>query len=176
MRIAANILVLSVVLLLSCSSSTAQPRPTPAITTKFTNTEIDNKITAYRSVHSKNVHPSVTLQAQFVKDFPNSHDLEWEEAAGIYEVEFEIGRTDYKAYYDTNANLLMYVVEIYSSELPAVVLNAAIAKYPDYKFERDAKKIYKGSNILYSAEMEKGKMEVKLVLTAEGNILKETID
>ncbi|WP_163358224.1 membrane lipoprotein lipid attachment site-containing protein [Dysgonomonas sp. 25] len=167
------ILFLSAVLLLaSCQKTMAQP--SPAISTKYSDTEIEKMIRLYHSKYAQDVAPSGELSARFVADFPNARDVEWEMAQNIYEVDFEIGHVDYEAYYDKEGNLLSYSFEIYESDLPAVVKNATIAKYPDYVFE-DMTRIYKGTKILYKVEIEREK-NVELLVLDNGTIIKEKND
>jgi hypothetical protein len=103
--------------------------------------------------------------------------VEWETDGDIYEVEFEVKFRDYEAYYDVKENLLMYVQEIYHSELPAIVKNAAESKYPKYRFE-DIDKIRQGSEVFYKIEMERksSDLEVKLLIKDDGAILEEKLD
>lgn len=163
--------VLSLICVLSFQFTAAQP----TMSSKYTDTEVDGMIRAYKTSHSKDVRPSVVLQQQFIKDFPKARDIEWEVAANIYEAEFEIGRTDYKAYYDRNAGLLMYIQEVRGSELPAIVKNGAEAKYPNYKFD-DIKRIVKGKEIFYQVEMKKEQLEIKATFRENGTFVKEILD
>lgn len=160
--------------LISCQSISAQPNP--AITKKHSNADIERMIDAYRGTAHRDIYPVTNLQQQLTKDFPKSKDIEWETGADIYEVEFEIGWTDYKAYYDNEANLLMYTVDIRESELPAVVKNAATSKYVNYKFD-DIKKIVKGTDTFYKVEMEKrNSADIKATFRPDGTFIKEVYD
>ncbi|MDR2125990.1 MAG: PepSY-like domain-containing protein [Prevotellaceae bacterium] len=149
----------------------------PAISTQYSNEEIAKMIEKYKFSHSHDVVPPVGLQQKFKSDFPKSHDVEWETDGDIYEVEFDLRLKDYKVYYDSAGNILMIVQEIFRSELPSVVKNAAKAKYPEYSFE-DIDKISRGSEVFYKIEMERflSDLEVKLLIKSDGVILKETID
>ena len=169
------VVFLSLVLacLISCQTATAQPMP--AISKKYSDAEIEKMIVAFKTTREKDVYPTTGQQQQFGKDFPNARDIEWEIAANVYEVEFEIGYTDYKAYYDESANLIMYIVDIRESDLPAIVKNAAMSKYPNYKFD-DIEKVVKGSETFYKVEMEKGKSEIKAVFNPNGIFVKEVFN
>lgn len=158
---------------LSCQVISAQPQP--KLTNKYTNDQIEGFIQQYRTSHSKDIRPSDNFQQQLTKDFPNAKDIDWETAAEIYEVEFEIGRTDYKAFYDNNANLLMYILEIREADIPAIVKNTASSKYPNYKIE-DSKKIVKSNGVFYTIEMEKNDMEIKATYNENGTFIKEILD
>jgi len=159
--------------IISCQNIVAQP--TPVITQKYTNDEIGAMINKYKASHARDIRPAMNFKQQLVKDFPDSRDIEWETVADIYEAEFEIGHTDYKAYYDKEANLLMYVLEIREADIPAIVKNTAISKYPNFKID-EALKIVKGTETLYRIELEKNDMDVKATFRENGTFIKEIID
>jgi hypothetical protein len=145
----------------------------PAISTRYSDEEIIQKIKTYKASHSHDVVPPATLQQKFRADFPKASDVEWETDGGIYEVEFDVRFKDCKAYYDAAGNLLMTVEETYLSELPAVVKNAAEAQYPKYHFE-DIEKIRRGTDVFYKIEMEHRDMEVKLLIRPEDGLVPES--
>ena len=163
----------TVIVAFSVSCLNAQGKP--KITNKYSNTEIENLLNANKMTHSRNVIPTTQLTQRFVTDFPKTNDVEWELGADVYEVEFEVGFTDHKAYYDNQGNLLMYKYDIKSSELPTSINNIVTTKYPGYKFE-DIEKIQRGTEILYKIEVEKGDYEVKLLLKSDGTIVNEYFD
>jgi hypothetical protein len=165
-----NLLTLTLVLLISCQSALAQPNP--SITKKYTNAEIEKFMDGYKALRSQDTYPSSTLQQQLTKDFPNAKDIDWETAANVYVADFEIGRTDYKAYYDTDGNLLAYSIDIRESQVPAIVKNAASSKYPNCKMD-DSKKIIQGTEVFYKVEMEKHKFEAKALFSQNGTFIKE---
>lgn len=167
-----SLIFLSLILacLISCQIATAQP--IPIMSKKYSDGEIEKMINDYKATRQRDVQPTIDQQQQFSKDFPNARDVEWEVAANVYEVEFEIGRVDYKAYYDESANLIMYTIEIKEVDLPAIVKNAAMSKYPNYKFD-DIKKVVRGSETFYKVEMEKGKSDIKAIFKQEGTFIKQ---
>jgi hypothetical protein len=155
----------------------ASAQANPAISNEYSNEEIVRMIKKYKNAHSRDVVPSVTLHQKFQADFPKARDVEWETDGNVYEVEFEVKFRDCKVYYDAKGNLLMHVREIYRSELPAIVKNAAENKYPKYNFE-DIEKVRRGTEIFYKIEME-GKSsdsEVKLLIGEDGTISEERFD
>lgn len=128
-----------------------------------------------RDSDSHDIAPHESLRLKFAKDFPKARDIDWELGANIYEVEFEIGRIDYKAYYDADANLLMYKHDITSTALPQVIKNTVSSKYPQYRYD-DVEKILRGSEVFYKIELERGESDVKLVVDKKGNILNKYFD
>jgi hypothetical protein len=159
---------------LSVQATTAQS-PAPAISDAYSNEAIAEMIREHRTSHSRDVMPPAKPATKFKADFPKASDVEWEVADSIYEVEFDVRFRDWKAYYDAEGNLLMTVEEIYRSELPAVVKNAAEAKYPKYHFE-DIDKIRRGTEVFYKIEMERHDTEVELLIQSNGTITEEKID
>lgn len=164
-----KIFILILLSLVLCKEGMAQ---SPAISKKYSNTEIDRLVSGYKNSRSRDVIPANNLKSQFSKDFPNARDIDWEKTATIYKVEFEIGRVDYEAYYDNDANLLMYKIDIKEYDMPAVVKNAAMSKYPNYKFE-DIEKIVRGSETFYKVEMEKDNTDIKANFDPRGIFIKE---
>jgi len=149
----------------------------PAISTRYSNSEIAQMVREYRMADARDVAPPNNLQQKFLTDFPNASDVEWETAGSIYEVDFEVRFRDFKAFYSNDGNLLMVVEEIRRSALPAVVKNAAEAKYPKYRIE-DIRKIRRGTETVYKVDMEKSfsDMEVTLFVKSDGVVLDERID
>jgi hypothetical protein len=148
----------------------------PAVSTKYSDGQIETQIRSYRAANARDVFPNETLSQQLKKDFPTARDIEWETAAGIYEAEFEIKQNDYKAFYDADGNLLMYAFEIRLSEVPAIIRNAAKSKYPKFKLDRDAKKIVMGTKVLYRVTAESGETEIEATFNADGSFAKEQYD
>lgn len=147
----------------------------PAISTRYTNEKIAQLVKAHKASHPRDVAPPENLRQKLHADFPSASDVEWEASDSLYEVEFDVRFSDWKAYYDAEGNLLMTVEELFRYELPAVVKNAAKAKYPKYRIE-DIRKIRCGTALFYKVEMELRDAEVELLLQPNGETLSEKID
>jgi len=171
-------LLTAIVLLLFCQNGLAQTptsAPAPAISTKYDNAQIEKMIQSFRMEYSRDIMPPELLHQKFMQDFPENYDVEWETAANLYEVEFEIRGADYNAYYDGQANLIMYKYDIYMSDLPDLITNKVKSDYPDYRFD-DMEKILRGTEVLYKIELEKGDYDVKLLLKDDGTIINKMVD
>ena len=166
-----KILVLSLICLVSYQAIMAQS----SFSNKYTDIEIDRMVNKYEKAHSKDIKPTTIFEQRLSKDFPKAKYIKWETAINVYEAEFEIDRIDHKAYYDKNANLIAYLYEISESALPAIVKNAAQAKYPNYEFE-DIKKVIKQAGVQYIVEMEKKDKEVKAIFKENGTFVKVLFD
>lgn len=178
MKTLRGIYVIVLVGLLSLVGAKAQAQVSPSVSAKYSVAQIDEMYRNHKMSGPQNTFPSQELNAKFMKDFPNARDIEWEKTEYLYEVEFEIGRIaskDFKVYYDTSGQLLMYEEEISTRDIPTVVKNGALAKYPNFRIE-DACKIVKGKETFYEVELEKGDLEVKLTLNSMGSIISEIVD
>lgn len=148
------------------------------VATEYSVEQIDKLYKNHKMYNPRDTQPSVELNNKFLRDFPNARDIDWEKSEVLYEVEFEIGRLpgrDYEAYYDMKGQLVMYKQEISVRDLPAVVKNGALGKYPNFSIE-DASKIVKGKEVFYKVELEKGEFDVKIVLDTKGAIVNEIMD
>lgn len=175
MKVLTVLFAACIMLSVSCTHVKADG-PQPVVSKKYTNLEIEQIVRSYKSSNSKDIRPSDNLMNKFKADFPKATDLDWEVASEVYQVEFEIGFTDYEAYYDKDGELLAYTQEYSQNLLPAVVINAVIAKYPDYNFE-DVKKRVSGDRITYKIELEKKRgQDIKIVVNPDGTIVNEWID
>ena len=147
----------------------------PSVSKKYSNDEIEKMVQAFKMDYSHHVMPTELLMQKFRKDFPGAYDIEWEKAAGLYEVEFEIRGADYEAYYDEQGNLIMFKHDTYQSDLPNLIKKQVKAQYPNYHFD-DIDRIVKGTNVLYKIEMERGDMDVRIIIKEDGTILNQMTD
>jgi|GEM_PF-603893 len=141
----------------------------------YTDAEIDALLLAYhqgrsRDIHSSNVPSAVTTA--FKKEFKTAKDVEWEYLDNVYNVEFEVSKVDYEAWYVNNGFRLMYMKEILNSSVKAVVKNAIKKQYPDYKVE-DSYYFKKGTIIGYIVELEHNRTdaEITVVYKNDGTFL-----
>jgi hypothetical protein len=148
---------------------------TPAISTRYSDSEIIALIQNYKRSRERDVFAEGMLLEKFQRDFPKAHGIDWETNGEIYEVEFDLKVRDFAAFYDKDGHLLMYRQDIRERELPAIVKTAAEAKYPKYRFE-DIEKIIRGTETLYKLEMEYKDTEVTVFVTGGGKIVTEKID
>jgi len=175
MKVLSALMVVCFMISVSCTPLKAD-QPQPPVSKKYSNEQIELMVRSYKSSNSTDVRPPENIISKFKSDFPKATDIDWEIGADVYEVEFEIGFTDYEAYYDKNAELLSYTCEYPQKELPALVVNAVIAKYPDYNFE-DVKKTVSGDNVTYKIELEKKRgQDIKVILRSDGTVIREWID
>lgn len=111
--------------------------------------------------------PSVVVNA-FNSSFKNATDVEWEKKNNLYEVDFDINRTDFTALIDPKGTLVMQKQDLNIRSLPAAVKSAVNAKYKGYRID-DADLLQKAGKRYYQLELEgNAKMDQKIVLTDTG--------
>ena len=144
----------------------------PNVSKNYSVAEVDSLYLLHRSEHKQHVSPPISLLPIFDQDFPNAKDVECEESSYLYRIEFEIGNDDYKAFYDKNNQLVFYRCEISRSDLPAVVKNAILNKYPNFKI--DDVDVYNKANVLsYEVEIKKDKFKYNIEVSDAGLVLSE---
>lgn len=111
--------------------------------------------------------PSVVLNT-FQQQFAKADEVEWEKENGQYVVEFELGKTDHKAWLDATGKLLMHGPAIPEKELPDAVKAAIQRDYATYDLD-DVYRIEDNSAAHFAVEMEKGKDEMTIVYRADGS-------
>ena len=166
---AKTIFILSALLIISCTT-TAQ---NPVVSTVHSDSEITALIQNFRQSRTREVSPTIVLAQRFQQDFPNARrGADWYTNNDVFKVEFEVGRRDFTAFYDQDGNLLLFRQEIRRSELPAVVRTAAENALPNYRIERDAYKIVKGTQTFYKIEMERFRSnDIILFVKSDGSIM-----
>lgn len=154
---------------------------TPTSTTSYSYEETSALVMQFENGNfhdiTENQVPSEILTA-FGRDFQNVHDIEWEVGLtneNIYNVEFEANRRDYEAFYENTGTLLMYVTEIWWSEVPQAVKNGVYERYSGYEVD-DVDKITAGNTIIYQVDLEKGERELYVHFTENGVFISEGVD
>lgn len=136
--------------------------------------EIKLKIAQYYSAPSSSSQSVTNIQTAFNEKFPNATDVEWKVSNNVYEIDFEINHVDYEAWYDSDANLLMYKYDIANSELPQEVLSAMTNDYPGYVLD-ESEKVYKGNMIGYYLDLKKNKTEVHAFYKDNGTFISKNL-
>ena len=164
--------------MLTFISLTINAQTIPTVSLKYTGEQIRALYKEHKKSRSHDVVAPTNLIEKFDKDFPKARDVDWEKSAILYEVEFEIGwfnSTDYKAFYDMEGNLVLYKQEISTRDLPAIVKNAVLSKYPNFRID-DTEQIVAGKDALYRVSLEKGDTDLKILLGHDGTIINEYFD
>ena len=154
------------------TTSTSMEKPTPTSTTTIT------------------VPPAI--QTTFTTQYPTSTNvlwskydtmtvvpIDWEMAgwttmdADDYLVRFDMDNENYYAWYDSDGNWIgsAYVLKDHT-QLPAAVNTVITNKYAGYSITGVNREFQK-DKVAYEIEMKKDNSKVKLLVDADGNIIKE---
>ena len=114
----------------------------------------------------------------FVKNKYGDFDIDnakyTEESGKItYYLNGEITDMDNEFWFDDKNQLLKHKQDLRNSEIPVLVLNAAVAGFSGFEI-RDADLTEEGANTTYELELRKSKEKVHVTFNPEGKILKTT--
>lgn len=110
--------------------------------------------------------PSV-VENTFESHFPNAMDVEWEAHGNDFEVDFEMGKTDYSARIDNAGTMLGYKYEISNTEIPASIITALNTEYSNKEWD-DPEILVNGENSYYQIEIDGFLKDKKIVLDSTG--------
>jgi hypothetical protein len=105
--------------------------------------------------------PAVVLNA-FQQKFPKAKDVEWEKKSQYYEVSFELGWkfTDHEVWISPEGRIIQHQEDISTNDLPKAIKDVIRTKYKGFRIE-DVDRIYRGKEVIYQVELEKGREELK---------------
>lgn len=145
-----------------------------SLSKSYTDEQIREKVAGYYATPSARAIPGDPVKEAFGKQFHGARDVEWEYSNGVYEVDFEIGDTDYEAWYDEDAQLIMYKFDSRAANLPAAVQKAIAVNYPGYRID-DVEKVFKGSTVGYHIEIESRKNEIEVYYLEDGTFVANSL-
>ncbi|GAB4492063.1 MAG: hypothetical protein OHK0045_18910 [Raineya sp.] len=117
--------------------------------------------------------PSSIISA-FQSKFPNAKDIEWEMDNSDFEVNFEIGKVEWSAKFDSGGKLLETEQEINVSQIPQNVRQAIESEYPNCKIEEAEQVTLADNSVVYEIEVEKDKKSFEVQVSIDGKILKKS--
>jgi len=144
------------------------------------------------STTTKTVSVPATIQTSFTTQYPTATNviwtnydsqvvvpIDWEMAgwtaldADDYLVRFDLDNENYYAWYDNDGNWVgsAYVLKDYT-QLPAPVNTLVTSKYAGYNIT-SVNREFKKDKVAYEIELKKDDSKVKLLVDADGNIIKE---
>lgn len=126
-------------------------------------------------------YPTATNVVWTQYDVASTAPIDWEMAGWTmldnndYLVRFDMDNENYYAWYDSDGNWIgsAYVMED-PTQLPPAVTTAVNNKYSGYTIDNVNREFQK-DRIAYEIEMKKEDSKVKLLVDADGNILKEKV-
>jgi hypothetical protein len=116
---------------------------------------------------------SEKVKAAFSEKFPDAKKVKWdyEENEG-WEAEFKLNGVEYSTTCDEDGEWLETEHEVDLSEIPPVVKATLDIEFKDYKVE-ESEISETASGKVYEFEIEKGKIEIEVVIDPEGKIVKQ---
>ena len=103
--------------------------------------------------------------------YPNAKSVEWEkEGNNEYEAEFKIDRKEVSVVFDQNGQWLATEKEISKKMLPSAVIKSVKDNFVGYRIDEAEKIEMANGSIYYEVEIEKGKSEWEILLSADGTI------
>lgn len=118
--------------------------------------------------------PSVILNSLKEK-FPKAEDVEWEIEGDLYNVEFDIGRTDHELWFDRTGKITKHEEDIRQSDLPAPIAETIKRDFGKYRVS-DVKRVQSENTTVYRLELESTLEEWKVTFAADGKVLEKRED
>ena len=116
--------------------------------------------------------PESVLTA-FAKMFPNATEVEWAmEDEDIWEAEFTVNETSIEAEFSTEGNWLQTETELHKVDVPEMVTEAILAKYPKCEW-REFEEVRSENFLAYEVEIIYQGEEIELMVTGSGEILED---
>lgn len=184
----------AIIALASCKPSYKATDKSRTTTTDTTSTSMDKPTPTTDTVSTKTTTITVppAIQTTFTTQYPTSTNvlwskydtmtvvpIDWEMAgwttmdADDYLVRFDMDKENYYAWYDSDGNWIgsAYVLKDHT-QLPAAVNTVITNKYAGYSIIGVNREFQK-DRVAYEIEMKKDNSKVKLLVDADGNIIKE---
>lgn len=140
--------------------------PEIPVSDNYTDEEIDALLLAYERGRDIDVRPSdlpTVLSTTFANQFSGAYDVEWERVDNIYKVEFEIGNTEYEAWYVENGVILMFIQEVRFNTVPTAVQNSVSSQYNGYMVD-GCDYFQKGTVKGYIVDLENNRTDAELTV------------
>ncbi len=114
------------------------------------------------------------VKAGFASKYPNSKVEEWEKEGDEYEAEFHLNKVEYSAVFTADGTFKELEQEIKTSELPKTVTDYCTKTFVGYKLSEAAKIMDANENVMFEAEMSKGKEHFDAIFDSQGSFLKKS--
>jgi uncharacterized membrane protein YkoI len=129
-------------------------------------------ILAFTSIGDK--APKKVLDA-FANKFPNANDVKWEkENETEWEAEFKMDKIEYSSNFLEDGTWKETEHEIDEKDIPLNVKKSLMESFPGFEIE-EAEISETPNEIIYEFEIEKGEVEMSVVMTTDGKIVKQEI-
>jgi Putative beta-lactamase-inhibitor-like, PepSY-like len=109
------------------------------------------------------------VQKAFEEAFSSIEEVQWEMERGLFEAEYEIDGMEFGIYFNSDGIIIAREKEINPEDLPPAVLNVIEQEYAGFEFD-DVEMIEYEDGVQYEIELETEKVEVELLIDADGTI------
>ncbi|MEN7550501.1 PepSY-like domain-containing protein [Rapidithrix thailandica] len=124
---------------------------------------------------SKSEVPSVVLNA-FQQRFEQAKKIEWERKGEVYEVEFDMGLTEFEAWLDHSGQFLRIKEELFGKDLPEGIKSKIASEFVNFRID-DVDKIDEKGKITYKVELDSAtEQDRKVTFDEAGEILENNVD
>jgi hypothetical protein len=109
----------------------------------------------------------------FSTKYPGSKVEQWEKEGADYEAEFHLNKVESSAVFSADGAFKELEQEIKTSELPKAVAEYCKKNFVGYKLSEAAKITDAAGNVMFEAEMEKGKEHFDVMFDDKGAFVKK---
>jgi hypothetical protein len=118
--------------------------------------------------------PSVVLNT-FKQQYAKAMDVEWKLKAGIYKVEFEIGKDEHELWLEKTGKVIKHKEEIKATQLPQEVIATINKDYKGYKIH-DPSKTDNAGIVTYKLELKNATSELDVTFDKSGKVITKKSD
>ncbi len=110
--------------------------------------------------------PSAVVNS-FNKQFPQASDIDWEQENSNYEVEFEVGRLDHLAIFNSQGEIIRHKQELRVRDLPEQIRQEVKNAYRGYRIS-EVDKLTQGEQVYFKLELKNWTKELDIVVDSSG--------
>lgn len=116
------------------------------------------------------------VKDSFSKLYPKVTDVKWDKENKDFEVSFKFNGKDMSVIFDNDAKVLETETAIEISQLPRGIDKYVSDQYKAYKISGAAKIVKANGEVLFEAEISKGKEKKDLLFDSKGNPEKKDVN
>lgn len=122
---------------------------------------------------NKEVEAPLKVKDAFTKKFPTATNVEWEKESDTeWEAEFKFNGKEHSSNFMQDGTWVETEYEISKSEIPQAVMNAINTDFEGYEIE-EVEIVETKDGLAYEMAIEKGELEMEVVIDENGKILKK---
>lgn len=122
---------------------------------------------------AKDADIPAAVKAGFEKEYPETKVVKWEKEGADYEAEFIWDQREASAVFDASGSFKEFEQEIGESELPLAATAYCMQHFAKYKIVECARISRTSGQVIYEAELKKGKTHFDLLFDEQGNFIEK---